>query len=177
MKSTLNIHWKDWCWKCSNILATWWEELTHQKRPWCRERLKAGGEGEDRGWDAWMASLTQWAWVWVNSGSWWWTGRPGVLQSMGSQTVGHDWATEQQHLYQRERIFIKIHISLKNKTTTTGCQVPATARPTAGFLHVFLTFCFPGILLPTSDNHVKIWEVSLLASRGFLPTVYKHHNI
>ena len=52
------------------------------------------GEGDDRGWDGWMASLTQWTWVWVNSGSWWWTGRPGVLQSMGSQRVGHDWVTE-----------------------------------------------------------------------------------
>ena len=57
------------------------------KRPWCWERLKAGGEGDDRGWDGWMASLTQWTLVWVNSRSWWWTGRPGVLQSMGSQRV------------------------------------------------------------------------------------------
>ena len=67
----------------------------HLKRPWYWKRLRAGGKGDNRGWDAWMASLTQWRWVWVNSGSWWWTGRPGVLQSMGSQRVGHDWATEQ----------------------------------------------------------------------------------
>ena len=65
-----------------------------RKRPWCWERLKAGGEGDDRGWDGWMASLTWWTWVWVSSGSWWWTGRPGVLRFMGSQRVGHDWATE-----------------------------------------------------------------------------------
>ena len=77
-----------------NTLATWCEELTHWKRPWYWERLKVGGEGDDRGWDGWMASPTQWTWVWVNSGSWWWTGRPGVLQSMGSQRVGHNWATE-----------------------------------------------------------------------------------
>ena len=64
------------------------------KRSWCWERLKAEGEGADRGWDGWMASPTQWAWVWINSRSWWWTGRPGMLQSMGSQRVGHDWATE-----------------------------------------------------------------------------------
>ena len=70
------------------------EELTHWKRPWCWEGLGAGGEGDDRGWDGWMASLTWWAWVWVNSGSWWWTRRPGVLRLMGSQRVGHDWATE-----------------------------------------------------------------------------------
>ena len=68
--------------------------MTHWKRLWCLEGLEAGGEGDDRGWDGWMASLTQWTWVWVNSGSWWWTGRPGVLRFMGSQRVGHDWATE-----------------------------------------------------------------------------------
>ena len=56
--------------------------------------IGAGGEGDDRGWDGWMASLTRWTWVWVNSRSWWWTGRPGVLRFMGSQRVGHDWATE-----------------------------------------------------------------------------------
>ena len=78
----------------SNTLATWCEELTHLKRPWCWEWLKAGGKGDDRGWDGWMASLMQWTWVWVSSGSWWWTGRPGILQSMGSQTVGHNWAAE-----------------------------------------------------------------------------------
>ena len=77
-----------------NTLATWCEELTHWKRPWCWERLKVGREGDNRGWDGWMASLTQWTWVWVSSGSWWWTGRPGILQSMGSQRIGHDWATE-----------------------------------------------------------------------------------
>ena len=74
--------------------ATWCKELIHLKRPCCWERLKVGGEGDDRRWDGWIASLTQWTWVWVSSGSWLWTGRPGVLQSMGSQSVGHDWATE-----------------------------------------------------------------------------------
>ena len=58
------------------------------------EKMKAGGEGDDRGWAGWMASPTQWTWVWVNSGSWWWTGRPGVLQSMGLQRVEHNWATK-----------------------------------------------------------------------------------
>ena len=85
---------KDWSWIwSSNTLTTWHEELTHLKRPWCWERLTAGGVGDDRGWDGWMASPTQWTWVWVNSGSWWWTGRPGVLRFMGSQRVRHDWAT------------------------------------------------------------------------------------
>ena len=72
--------------------ATSYKELTHWKRPWCWEGLGTGGEGDNRGWDGWMASPTQWTWVWVNSRSWWWTGRPGVLQFMGSQRVGHDWA-------------------------------------------------------------------------------------
>ena len=86
-RSVLGVHWKDWYWSWnSNTLATWCEELTHWKRPWCWERLKVGGEGDDRGWDGWMASPTQGTWVWVNSGRWWWTGRPGVLQSMGSQS-------------------------------------------------------------------------------------------
>ena len=74
--------------------ATWCQELTHFKRPWWWERLKAGGDGDDRGWDGWMASQTWWTWVWASSGSWWWTGKPGVLNSMGSQRVRHDWVTE-----------------------------------------------------------------------------------
>ena len=89
------FHWKDWFWSWnSSTLVTWCKELTYLKRPWSWERLKAGREGDNRGWDGWMASLTQWTWVWVNSTSWWWTGRPGVLQSMGSQRVGHDWETQ-----------------------------------------------------------------------------------
>ena len=82
-----------WSWN-SNALATWCKELTHLKRPWCWESLKAGGEGDDRGWGGWMASPTRRTWIWVNSRSWWWTGRPGLLWSMGSQRVGHDWVTE-----------------------------------------------------------------------------------
>ena len=94
-KSVLNIHRKCWHWSwSSNTLANWWEELTHWKRPWCWERLKVGGEGGDRGWDGWMASLTQWTWVWVDSGRWWWTGKPAVLWFMGSQRVRHDWENE-----------------------------------------------------------------------------------
>ena len=89
-KSVLNIHWKDWCWSWnSNTLATWCKELT-----WLWERLKVGREGDDRGWDGWMASPTRWTWVWVSSRSWWWTEKPGMLQSMGLQRVGHNWETE-----------------------------------------------------------------------------------
>ena len=80
---SLGVHLKDWYWSWnSKTLATWCEKLTHWERPWCWERLRAG-EGDDRRWDGWMASLTQWTWVWVNSGSWWWTGRSGVLRFTG----------------------------------------------------------------------------------------------
>ena len=75
----------------AEALASWCKELTHWKRPWCWERLKAGRKGDDRGW---MASLTWWTWVWAGFESWWRTGRPGVLQSMVLQRVGHDWVTE-----------------------------------------------------------------------------------
>ena len=96
-----------WSWN-SNILATLCKELTYMKRPWCWERLRAGEEGDDRGWDGWMASPTQWTWVWVISGCWWWRRRPGVLQSMGSQRVGHDCMIEliwTERRFQRTAIF------------------------------------------------------------------------
>ena len=79
-------------------LATWCEELTHWKRPWCWERLKAGGEGGNRGWGGWMASPTPWTWVWANSRRQWRTGKPDMLQSIGSPRVRHDFVTEQGNL-------------------------------------------------------------------------------
>ena len=93
--SALGFLCRDWCWSWnSSTLATSCEELTHWKRLSCWEGLGAGGEGDARGWDGWMASLIRWTWVWVNSGSWWWTGKPGVLRFMGSRRVRHYWATE-----------------------------------------------------------------------------------
>ena len=77
----------------SNLMDEGWTGVLWGT-PWGWERLKAGGERDDRGWDGWMASLTQWTWVWVDSGSWWWTGRPGLLRFMGLQRVWHDWVTE-----------------------------------------------------------------------------------
>ena len=94
-RSALGFLWREWCWSWnSSTLATSCKELTHWKGLWSWEGLGAGGEGDDRGWDGWMASLPRWTWVSVNSGSWWWTGRPGVLWFMGLQRVGHDWTTE-----------------------------------------------------------------------------------
>ena len=93
-RSALGFLWKEWCYSWnSNSLATSCEELTHWKRLMLGG-IGARGEGDDRGWDGWMALLTRWTWVSVNSGSWWWTGRPGMLRFMGSQRVGHDWATD-----------------------------------------------------------------------------------
>ena len=93
IRSEYSLEGRYWNWN-SNTLAPWWEERTHLKRLWCWERLKAGGEEDDRGWIGWVASPTQWTWVWVSFGSWWRTGRPGMLKSMGSQRVRHDWVTE-----------------------------------------------------------------------------------
>ena len=90
---SLDIHWKDWCWS-SNTLSTWCEELIHWTRSWCWARLRAGGEKGDRGWDGWMASPTQWTWVWASSRRLWRTGKPSVLQSMWWQRVRNDIATE-----------------------------------------------------------------------------------
>ena len=82
------------------------------KRPWCWERLKAGRERDNREWDGWMTSPTRWTWVWASSRSWWWTSRPGVLQSMGFQRVGHNWETELNLLYSKSTI---LNVSLIQK--------------------------------------------------------------
>ena len=101
-RSTQYIHWKDWCWCWSTrILVIWCAQMTHWKSPWCWKRWRAEGEDGIRRWDGWMASLMQWTWTWASSGSWWGTGKPGVLRSMGckeSDTTGwlkrnnmHEW--------------------------------------------------------------------------------------
>ena len=105
LKEINSEYWKDCCsnWR-STTVATWCEEQTHWKRSWCWERLKAGGERDDRGWDGWTASSTGWTWVWVGSESWWWTGKHGVLQSMGckeSDTTEHlNWT--ELHMFRKK---------------------------------------------------------------------------
>ena len=102
-------------------------ELTHWKRLWCWEGVGARGEGDDRGWDGWMPAPTRWTWVWVNSGSWWWTGRPGVLRSMGSQRVRHDWAND---LIWSDLIlwFGEMEDKIGNRSQITKKKNPATEK-------------------------------------------------
>ena len=146
-RSALGFLWREWCWSGnSSTLATSCEELTHWKRLWWWEGLGAGGEGDDRGWDGWMASRTRWTWVWVNSGSCWWTGSPGVLQFMGSQRVGHDWLnwTELKQL----TVYFLVHVFI----------VPTSFIILALCVNLFL--CFPH--LPNCKSFrvlIKIYRV------------------
>ena len=149
------ILWKDWSWSWnSSTLATWFEELTHLKRPWCWERLKVGGEGDNREWDGWMASPTQWTWVWVNSRSWWWTGRPGVLQFMGLQGVGHDWVTDlnwteilYNNLKKKKRLGNSKYINIESCISSllafiafSYCQIWSEGKPES-CRYILLEFC------------------------------------
>ena len=150
-------------------LATWCEEVTHWKSPRCWERLKAG-EGGDRGWDGWMASLTQWTSIWANCRSWWWTGRPGVLLSMGWQWLRHDWVTElnwltmenaSRHIYSKDEtneyfgLFLQIILPSRFQTASNREEqiwlhigpVPSTLT------FVFYCFCYKliiKVIVPTS---------------------------
>ena len=142
-----------------NTLATWCEELTHWKRPWCWERLKVGGEGDDRGWDGWMASLTQWTWVWVDSGSWWWTERPGVLWSMGLQRVRHDWVTE-LHWTSSLRLHPTLSKIKNIKPCIPQCFTDTRAHPELSFLHQVLSSGSP-LWFPSN------WQASALIRLNF----------
>ena len=122
------------------------EKLTHWKRLWCWEGLGAGGKVDDRGWDGWIASPTGRTWVWVNSGSWWWTGRPGMLRFMASQRVGHDWATELNRTeLSNYHILKKVKLQLKCKKDL--CSVH---RRCCDWLNISKVFC-----------EVSCWESSL----------------
>ena len=120
-RSVLGVHWKDWRWGwISNTLATSREELTHWKRPWCWEELGARGEGDDRRWDGWMASPTQCTWVWVDSGSWWWTGGLACCNSWGCKesdiTERLNW-TEPKGYSQKVERFLSILVKCWYKGT------------------------------------------------------------
>ena len=130
-KSTLSIHWKDWCWSwSSNILATWYEYPTPWKSPWWWKRLRA--EGGNRGWDGWTVSPTLWTGVWASSGRPGRTGNPGLLQSMGLQKVGHDltdWTRQRRNTRRvychRKQEWSSVHTTKPNnlKTEQTGTNI------------------------------------------------------
>ena len=156
----MNIHWKDWCWSwSSNTLATWCEELTHWKRPWCWKRLRAGGEGDNRGWDGWMASSTQWIWVWANSRRGWRAGKAGVLQSMGhkesdttQQLNNNKWiiSNKQERTEQKWPPNLKSFISFISCTSflvfaeccALGCLYSGTPIPSSHCLE----HCWPSVV-------------------------------
>ena len=160
-RPVLGFNWKDWCqgWN-SNTLATSCKELTHWKRPWCWEGLGAGGEGDDRGWDGWMASPTHCTWVWVNSGSWWWTGRPGVLQFIGSQRVGHDWASELNWWGLNKLVYVK-HLE--------QCLLPSKYH--VCWFIITCNICIITVvmlLLPSFGDMLKTWSRELWESKWMI---------
>ena len=126
MEISLGVHWKDWCWSWnSHTLATWGQELTHWKRLWCWERLRAGGEGDNRGWDGWMASSTRWTWVWVDSGSWWWTGGLACCGSWGGKesdpTEQLNWTGLNKNSAYIN--FAKLHCTTFSRCTTSSLRM------------------------------------------------------
>ena len=165
-RSNLGFLWREWCWSWnSSTLATSCEELTHWKRLWCWEGLGAVGEGDDQGWDGWMASRTRWTWVWVNSGRWWWTGRPGVLRFMGSQRVGHYWATElnwteesgykSSHSKEKE-----ICNNVKWWMLTRHCDHFAIYLDIDYIVHLNPIKCYMSIKSQLKNNNNKLWRPS-----------------
>ena len=144
------IHWKDWCgsWN-SNILATWWEALTLMKRPWCWQRMKAGGEGDDRGWDGWMALPIQWTWVWVTL---------GVGDGQGGLACCSPWGCKE--LDTTERLNWKFHY-MSHSVTHSSVDGHLATSPTDLALHwpslLGTIRCYHTVfpLLPTSHYRLK----------------------
>ena len=150
--------------------------LTHLKILWCWERFKERGEGHDRGWDDWMTSLTQWTWVWVTSASWWWTGRPGVLRFMGSQRVGHDWATELNWTEEYSNYHTSALISHTGKVLLKILLAGFNCVWTVNFQTFKLDLEKaeePEIKLPTSDESSKKQESSRKTFISALLTIPK----
>ena len=132
-----------------NTLATWCEELTHLKRPRCWERLREGGDGDDRGWDGWMASLTQWTWVWANSRNWWWAGKPGELHSIRSQRDRHNWAMNWTDRKAAMNLLLILRITLSKPWYLIMCCTSLNTSPDSS-----IVFCH---YLPLYYIFYHIW--------------------
>ena len=131
--------------------------MTHWKRPWCWERLKTGGEGDDRGWSGWMASLTQWTWIWASSRRWWWTRKPGMLQSMELQRVGYEWATEPTDRWLRGK--------------ESACQWRRCKRCWLGAIPT----SYPGVGNGTYSS-ILVWEIPWTEEPGRLQSRMSHNQ-
>ena len=134
-----------------------WRVDSLGKRLWCWEGLGAGGEGDDRGWEGWMASLTQWTWVWVNFGRWWWTGRPGVLRFMGSQRLRHDWATELNWSFHTNYLISLFWCSMHFNFTML-CFLPFAAYDLSSFIKSTIISC--------SSQYVRLFHHFSLSLTG-----------
>ena len=149
----------------SNSWCKNWQNL--RKRPWCWEGLGAGGEGDDRRWDGWMASPTWWTWVWVNSGSWWWTGRPGVLWFMGSQIVGHDWTTELNWTELKGEIDKSLVVVSDHSTYFTGIDKNKYTKIIEHFLDFFVLISNLNLLSPKNIlfdfSHLRFIQTRIMA--------------
>ena len=135
--------------------------------PWCWEGLGAGGEGDDRGWDGWMASLTRWAWVWVDSGSLWWTGRPGVLQFMGPQRVGHDWATELNWTEYPAIMNLTFQVPMQYCSLRHQTLLPSPVTSTTGHDFHFCSISSFFLELFLYSSLVAYWALTDLGSSSF----------
>ena len=144
-KSTLNIHWKDWCgsWS-SNTLATWWEELTHLKRPWCWERFN---EGIDRGWDGWMVSLTQWTWVWASLRSW--------ESLVGCSPRGHKELDMTEQLNWTDWMFMAESFTMVKRWDATSRIHKQTNNQNVGSIYIGILINPKGM---NSDTHYNMYE-------------------
>ena len=187
----LNIHWKDWCRSWSSSTLATCEEPTHWKRPWCWDRLKAEKEGDDRGWDGWMASPTRWTWVWASSRSWWWTGKSGVLPSMGSQGVDMtEWLNRTELMFpwtgQRRRfggdsstlhplciLFLLLSHHLLLRSSAIRSQRPGTHEFSDHFPHKISPFTF---LRWNFHSQLKRTQVFTWETKPWSCCHSEHHN-
>ena len=164
---------KNWCfWTKAEapILAnsnTWCKELTHLKRPWCWERLKVGGEGEDRWWDGWMASPAQWKWVWVNSRNWWWTGRSGCYSPWGHKELDMTEQLSWTELNLPRFMDLTFQVPMQYCSLQHGTLFPSPVTSTTGHCFCFDSASSFFLELFLHSSLVAYWASTYLRSSSF----------